>query len=183
MPDIKAIQAELKASKMDGWLFYDHHRRDPIATHILGLDENVMATRRWFYFIPQRGEPRKLVHRIEQGTLDSLEGRKIEYAGWEELHKVLRQVACRRRKIAMQYSPENNIPYIGLVDAGTVELVRKLKKKVVTSADLVQKFEASWTPEQLRIASGGRARSSIASRAGISARGGDRARRKADHRI
>ena len=48
----------------------------------------------------------------------------------------------------MQYSRENNIPYIGLVDAGTIELVRKLKKKVVTSADLVQKFEAAWTAEQ-----------------------------------
>jgi Xaa-Pro aminopeptidase len=149
MPDIKAIQAELKASKLDGWLFYDHHHRDPIAVHILGLGSNGMATRRWFYFIPSRGEPRKLVHKIEQGVLDSLTGRKQTYAGWEELRKQLRKLLSGSRKIAMQYSPENNIPYIGLVDAGTIELVRKLKKKVVTSADLVQKFEAAWTPEQL----------------------------------
>jgi Xaa-Pro dipeptidase len=149
MPDIKAIQTELKASKLDGWLFYDHHHRDPIAGHILGLGGNGMATRRWFYFIPSRGEPRKLVHKIEQGALDSLTGRKQTYAGWEELHKQLRKLLSGSRKIAMQYSPENNIPYIGLVDAGTIELVRKLKKKVVTSADLVQKFEAAWTPEQL----------------------------------
>jgi Xaa-Pro dipeptidase len=149
MPDIKAIQAELKAGKMDGWLFYDHHHRDPIAVRILGLGGNGMATRRWFYFIPSRGEPRKLVHKIEQGALDSLTGRKQVYAGWEELHTQLRKLLSGSRKIAMQYSPENNIPYIGLVDAGTVELVRKLKKKVVTSADLVQKFEAAWTPEQL----------------------------------
>jgi Xaa-Pro dipeptidase len=149
MPDIKAIQAELRASKIDGWLFYDHHHRDPIAGHLLGLGENGMATRRWFYFIPSRGEPRKLVHRIEQGTLDSLDGRKNLYSGSEELRSGLRTLLSGSRKIAMQYSPENNIPYIGLVDAGTVELVRKLKKKVVTSADLVQTFEAVWTPRQL----------------------------------
>ena len=149
MPDIKAIQAELKASKIDGWLFYDHHHRDPIAAHILGLDGDGMATRRWYYFIPSRGEPRKLVHRIEEGALDSVAGRKDVYSGWEELHKGLRTILAGSRTVAMQYSPENNIPYIGLVDAGTVELVRKLKKKVVSSADLVQKFEAAWTPEQL----------------------------------
>jgi Xaa-Pro aminopeptidase len=149
MPDIKAIQAEMRASKIDGWLFYDHHHRDPIAARILGLDGHGMSTRRWFYFIPSRGEPRKLVHRIEQGALDSLEGRAQVYSGWEELHKSLGKLLGSGRTIAMQYSPENNIPYIGLVDAGTIELVRKLKKKVVTSADLVQKFEAVWTAEQL----------------------------------
>ncbi|MGD0957357.1 MAG: M24 family metallopeptidase [Candidatus Acidiferrales bacterium] len=149
MPNINAIQAELRASKIDGWLFYDHHHRDPIASHILGLRGNGLATRRWFYFIPSRGEPRKLVHQIEQGALDSLSGRKQVYSSWEELHAGLRKLLSGSRKIAMQYSPENNIPYIGLVDAGTVELVRKLKKKVVTSADLVQKFEAVWTSEQL----------------------------------
>src|SRR5271170_1782169 len=149
MPDIKAIQAEMRGSKIDGWLFCDHHHRDPIAANILGLGENGMATRRWFYFIPSRGEPRKLVHRIEQGALDSLAGRKYVYSGWEELHKTLPKLLSGSTKIAMQYSPENNIPYIGLVDAGTVELMRKLKKKVVSSADLVQKFEASWSAEQV----------------------------------
>ena len=116
----------------------------------LALGNNGMATRRWFYFIPSRGEPRKLVHRIEQGALDSLPGRTQAYSGWEEMRKQLQKLLSGSRKIAMQYSPENNIPYIGLVDAGTVELVRKLKKQVVTSADLVQKFEAAWTPEQLK---------------------------------
>ena len=150
MPDIRAIQAELKASQLDGWLFFDHHRRDPIAANVLGLGENGMATRRWFYFIPARGEPRKLVHRIEAGMLDALDGRKFEYAGWEELHKLLPKLLAGSKRIAMQYSPDNNIPYIGLVDAGTIELIRKLKKKVISSADLVQKFEASWSDQQLR---------------------------------
>jgi Xaa-Pro dipeptidase len=149
MVDVKAIQSELRASKIDGWLFYDHHRRDPIANIILNLGGNGLASRRWFYFIPSKGEPRKLVHRIEAGMLDSLDGRKYVYSGWEELHKTLPKLLSGSKTIAMQYSPENNIPYIGLVDAGTVELVRKLKKKVVSSANLVQKFEATWSNLQL----------------------------------
>jgi Xaa-Pro aminopeptidase len=149
MPNVKAIQSELRANKIDGWLFYDHHRRDPIANSILHLGGNGLASRRWFYFIPSKGEPRKLVHRIEAEMLDSLAGRKYVYSGWEELHKTLPKLLSGSKTIAMQYSPENNIPYIGLVDAGTVELVRKLKKKVVSSANLVQKFEAAWSDEQL----------------------------------
>jgi len=115
----------------------------------LKLGGNGLASRRWFYFIPSKGEPRKLVHRIEAGMLDSLDGRKYLYSGWEELHKTLPKLLSGSKTIAMQYSPENNIPYIGLVDAGTVELVRKLKKKVVSSANLVQKFEATWSNAQL----------------------------------
>jgi Xaa-Pro dipeptidase len=148
MPDIKAIQSEMRDSKIDGWLFYDHHHRDPIAANILGVGRNGMATRRWFYFIPAKGEPRKLVHRIEQGALDGLDGNKLVYSGWEELHKNLPKLLAGSKTIAMQYSPENNIPYIGLVDAGTIELLRKFKKKIVSSANLVQKFEASWSHEQ-----------------------------------
>lgn len=150
MPDIKVIQAALRADGLNGWLFYDHHRRDPIAVRILGLSANGLATRRWFYFIPSRGEPRKLVHRIEAGMLDSLPGRKTEYSSWEELHKGLGRLLGGAKRVAMEYSPMNNIPYIGLVDAGTVELVRKLGSKVESSADLVQVFEASWSPEQLQ---------------------------------
>lgn len=148
MPDLKAIQAELRAQKLDGWLFYDHHHRDPIAARVLGLGSDGMVTRRWFYFVPARGTPGKLVHRIEAKQLDSLPGRKIEYSGWEELHKGLGKLLRGSKAVAMQYSPQNNIPYIGLVDAGTIELVRKLGAKVVSSADLVQKFEAAWTPAQ-----------------------------------
>jgi Xaa-Pro dipeptidase len=147
MADIKAIQLELRNRKLDGWLFFDHHHRDPIAKKILGLGDG-MVTRRWFYFIPAKGEPRKLVHKIEAGVLDPLPGKKFTYAGWEELHKNLVKILTGSKTIAMQYSPENNIPYIGLVDAGTIELIRKFKKKVVSSADLVQKFEATWSAAQ-----------------------------------
>jgi Xaa-Pro aminopeptidase len=149
MLDIKAIQNELRASKVDGWLFYDFHHRDPIASRVLGLQPG-MATRRWFYLIPARGEPRKLVHRIESGMLDTLPGEKIFYSSSEELKKGLAKLLGRGKTLAMQYSPLNTIPYVSMVDAGTVELVRSFKNKVVTSAELVQKFEARWSPDQLQ---------------------------------
>jgi Xaa-Pro aminopeptidase len=149
MPDIKAIQNELRAEKIDAWLFYDFHHRDPIAYRVLGLTIG-MVTRRWFYLIPAKGEPRKLVHKIEPAALDSLPGQKILYAGRHELARGLPKLLGRAKTIAMQYSPNNMIPYISMVDAGTVELVRSLKRKVVSSAELVQKFEARWTPDQLQ---------------------------------
>jgi len=149
MLDIQAIQSELRASKLDAWLFYDFRRRDPIAQRILGLPSEAMATRRWFYLVPARGTPRKLVHRIESAALDTLPGAKLLYAGQDELRKNLPRLLGRARTLAMQYSPRNAIPYVSMVDAGTVELVRSLGRKVVSSADLVQKFEACWTPEQL----------------------------------
>jgi len=88
MPQIDAIQAELRSAGLDGWLFYDFHHRDPIAARVLGL-ENGMGTRRWFYLIPGRGAPRKLVHRIESGALDTLPGKKFVYASLEQLQKGL----------------------------------------------------------------------------------------------
>ena len=148
MPDIEAIQSALRQQKLDGWLFYDILHRDPIAYRVLGLDRAI-AKRRWFYLIPAKGAPRKLVHRIEAGTLDSLPGDKMLYAAAEELEKNLKRLVGRAKKVAMQYSPKNAIPYISLVDAGTVELIRAQGCRVVSSADLVQQFEAAWTPQQL----------------------------------
>ena len=149
MPPIEAIQAELRSSGLDGWLFYDFHHRDPIAARVLGLDGG-MGTRRWFYLIPRQGQPRKLVHRIESGVLDSLPGKKLVYASLEELNKQLPRLLSRCRKVAMQYSPRNAIPSVSMVDAGTVELVRAQGCRVVTSADLVQRFEACWSAQQYR---------------------------------
>jgi Xaa-Pro dipeptidase len=148
MPQISAIQRELRAAKLDGWLFYDFHHRDPIGAHVLGLDQSGLGTRRWFYLIPARGTPGKLVHRIESSALDTLPGRKLLYASGEELSKNLSWLIGRARNVAMQYSPRNAIPYLSMVDAGTVELVRAQGCKVVSSADLVQKFEATWSAEQ-----------------------------------
>jgi Xaa-Pro dipeptidase len=147
--DIRAIQKELRASRIDGWLFYDLLHRDPIAYGVLGLDK-AMAKRRWFYLIPARGTPRKLVHRIEAGMLDGLPGKKQVYSSRGELVSGLGKLLDGQRVVAMQYSPRNNNPYVGLVDAGTVELVRSKRVKVVSSADLVQKFEARWSDAQVR---------------------------------
>jgi Xaa-Pro aminopeptidase len=148
MPNIEAIQSALRQQKLDAWLFYDILHRDPIAYRVLGLN-HALAKRRWFYLIPAKGAPRKLVHRIESATLDSLPGEKLLYAAAEELDKNLKKLVGRAKKVAMQYSPKNSIPYISLVDAGTVELIRAQGCKVVSSADLVQQFEAVWTAEQL----------------------------------
>jgi len=147
--DLKAIQSALHERNIDAWLFYDHHHRDPIAYKVLGLPENLMVTRRWFYIIPREGEPMKLVHRIEAGHLDSVPGTKREYSSWRELWDNLQAMLVRLRTVAMQYSPNNLIPYIGLVDAGTVELIRSFGKDIVSSGDLVAKFEAAWSEEQI----------------------------------
>jgi Xaa-Pro dipeptidase len=148
MPDIAAIQSALHEQKLDGWLFYDILHRDPIAYRVLAL-EHALAKRRWFYMIPAKGAPRKLVHRIEAAALDSLPGEKMVYAAAAELEKNLKKLLGRAKNVAMQYSPKNLIPYISLVDAGTVELIRGLGCKVASSADLVQQFEAVWSPGQL----------------------------------
>jgi Xaa-Pro dipeptidase len=147
--DLKAIQSALHERNFDAWLFYDHHHRDPIAYKVLGLPEGLMVTRRWFYIIPREGEPVKLVHRIEAGHLDSVPGSKREYSSWRELWDNLQAMLVRHRTVAMQYSPNNLIPYIGLVDAGTVELVRSFGKEIVSSGDLVARFEAAWSEEQI----------------------------------
>jgi Xaa-Pro aminopeptidase len=147
--NLDAIQSALREAGLDGWLFYDHHRRDPIAAQLLSLDPDVLITRRWYYFIPATGEPRKLVHRIEQGRLDALPGSKAQYSSWQELHQGLANLLQNQKKIAMQYSPNNDILYVSMVDAGTIEFLRSLGKEIVTSADLVSHFAAVLTEEQI----------------------------------
>ncbi len=147
--NLNAIQSALREHKLDGWLFYDHHHRDPIAYRILGLDEDSFVSRRWFYFIPAEGDPRKLVHRIESGKLDSLPGSKDAYSSWQELEHQLEAMLDGATTIAMQYSPRNAIMYVAMVDAGTVELIRSMTKQVVSSADLVSVFEAVLTEHQI----------------------------------
>src|SRR5271165_7376925 len=139
--NIQAIQKDLQAAKLGGWLFYDFRGRDPIAHRILGLPPG-MRTRRWFYFVPAKGSPKKLVHKIEAGSLAAVPGETLYYAGQKELRDNLKKLLGRAKKIAMQYSPKNAIPYVAMVDAGTIELVRSTGVKVESSADLVQRFEA-----------------------------------------
>lgn len=149
--DLRAIQTELQKAGLDGWLFFDHHQRDPLAYSVLGFEPPGLVSRRWYYFIPARGEPRGLIHRVEPHVLDSLPGGKIPYARWQEQETGLKSLLEGARRVAMQYSPRCAVPYVANVDAGTVELIRGLGTEVASSADLIQLFEAKWTPAQLEM--------------------------------
>lgn len=147
--NLSAIQSALRDQGLDGWLFYDHHHRDPIANRILGMNPDSLVTRRWYYFVPVQGEPKKLVHRIEAGRLDLLPGEKQVYSSWQELETGLQTMLEGHSRIAMQYSPRNAIMYVSMVDAGTIELLREMGKTIVSSADLVSQFEAVLSEEQI----------------------------------
>ncbi|NOZ79992.1 MAG: M24 family metallopeptidase [Acidobacteria bacterium] len=142
MVDIARIQSELAKAGVDGWLLYDFHNRDAIAYRVLGMDFGTFTSRRWFYWIPTSGEPVKLVSKVEATKLDSLPGTKREYLSWRELHASLTQIMSPARTVAMQFSPTANIPYVSTIDGGTIDLIRSLGFDVVTSAGLVQTFEA-----------------------------------------
>ncbi len=147
---IGEIQAALKEDGLDGWLLYDFHGSNPIATTLTGLaGSGKLATRRWYYLIPADAPPRGLVHAIERHNLDGLPGVKTPYSGREQLAAGLKDLLRGMKRVAMEYSPGNAIPYISRVDAGTVEAVRGLDVDVVSSGDLVQRFEAIWTPAAL----------------------------------
>ena len=146
---LEQIQEALRGEGLDGWLFFDHHRRDPLAYRVLQFTPGSMVTRRWFYYIPAFGEPRGLVHKIEAQTLAPLPGEHSLYAGWSTLVDGLKTLLSGGRRVAMQYSPNCAVPYVAMVDAGTVELVRGLGVEVVTSANLIQFFESRWSEEQL----------------------------------
>ncbi len=136
------IQPALRDRNLDGWLFYDFRNRDELALRILGLDLNKFCSRRWYYFIPAEGEPVKLVHTVESTFLDSLPGEKLMFLSWKEMHSQIKKLLGNHKKIAMHYSPMNNIPYTSMVDAGTIELIRHLGYEPVSAADLINLFEA-----------------------------------------
>ncbi len=146
---IPAVQAALREEGLDGWLLYDFHGSNPIARRLAGLDNSAKTTRRWYYVIPASGEPQKLVHAIEPHNLDHVPGAKTIYSQRETLASGLKAVLAGLKRIAMEYSPGNNIPYISRVDAGTVEAVRQLGVDVASSGDLVQRFEAIWSDAAL----------------------------------
>ena len=138
--DIAAVQKALRDRRIDGWLLSDFRNRDFLSYRVLGLDVEKMNTRRWFYYIPARGKPRKLVSVVEKHKLESLPGSTNVYLSWREMQALLKRMLGSRKKLALQYSPRNNVPYISLVDAGTVELVKSFGHRPVSSADLLQMF-------------------------------------------
>ena len=148
--DVDAIQRTLRADGLDGWLLYDFHGSNPIASGLAGLTSGThMTTRRWFYLIPAEGKPRGIVHAIERHNLDALPGDRSVYASREQLESALTAVLAGRSRIAMEYSPGGAIPYLSRLDAGTAETIRNRGVEIVSSGDLVQRFAATWTAEQL----------------------------------
>jgi Xaa-Pro aminopeptidase len=146
--DIKGIQKALAEERIDGWLLYDFRGTNPIARSLIGFDESQIGTRRWFYLIPRAGEPVGILHAIEPHALRGAPGTTVLYRSWKELEALLKTHLGGMKRVAMEYSPGAAIPYVGRVDAGTIEMVRAAGPEVVTSADLVQAFEARWTPQQ-----------------------------------
>jgi Xaa-Pro aminopeptidase len=148
MFDLPAVQAAIRESGFDGWLLYDFRGQNILAQRVVELAEKKLS-RRWFYYVPANGEPRKLVHAIEPGSLDHLPGKnKAIYRRWQELEKGVEVLVTGAKRVAMEYSPRNANPYIGRVDAGTIELVRSFGCDVVASGDLIQLFEAVWDADQ-----------------------------------
>jgi Xaa-Pro dipeptidase len=147
---IREIQKALQTERIDGWLLYNFRDSNIFATRLLALPKHIMFTRRYFYFIPAKGEPRKLVHRIEEWNLDALPGDKSIYLSWHSLEEGLKELLSGAKQVAMEYSPRCAIPYVSTVDGGIVELVRDTGVDVVSSANLIQYFEARWDDEQLK---------------------------------
>jgi len=146
---VSEIQQALRDAEIGGWLFYDFRGSDPLAYRILQLDPRLHVTRRWYYWIPAQGAPVKLLHRIEPHVLDTLPGQADYYVSWEQQRQILGRLLVGGLRVAMQYSPLNAVPYVSRVDAGTIELIRSYGVEVVSSADLIQTFEARWTDRQL----------------------------------
>ncbi len=148
MFDLSQVQAAIRGEGLDGWLLYDFRGLNILAARVTGTADG-HRTRRWFYYVPATGEPKKLVHRIEPAALDHLPGSdKTVYLKWQELEAGVGKLVSGAKRVAMEYSPRNGNPYVSRVDAGTVELVRSFGVEVVSSGDLIQRFEATWDDEQ-----------------------------------
>jgi Xaa-Pro dipeptidase len=147
--DIERIQQALRAEGLDGWLFYDFRKTNPIAYQVLTLSQEEMYTRRWFYFVPAEGTPSAIVSAVESHVLRSLPGNQLVYRTWSEMQEQLRSITGDHTTIAMEYSPLNAIPYVSRVDAGTLELIRSFGVEVVSSANLSQYFVAQLSTSQL----------------------------------
>ncbi len=147
---IKSIQQALREQKIEAWLLYDFWKRNEYAQRILDYPKHILNTRRFFYLIPATGEPRKLVHSIERWNLDHLPGEKTIFLSWQSLESGLQDLLKGVKTVAMEYSPNNAIPYISKVDAGTIEMVKRTGVNVVSSMNLAQYFEARWTEAAYR---------------------------------
>ncbi|MBI3945487.1 MAG: M24 family metallopeptidase [Armatimonadetes bacterium] len=144
----RGIQQHLRKAGLDGWLLYDFQGSNPIARRLLGMRDAVL-TRRWFWWVPARGSALVLAHRIEESQFRGFDGKVQTYVSWQDLRRCLEGLLGDCDRIAMEYSHGGTLPYIGRVDAGTLELVRACGVDVVSSADLVQVVEACWDQQAL----------------------------------
>jgi len=136
---LSEVQEQLQKSGLDGWLLYDFKMNNPLAWDFLEIPKDKHTTRRFFYWIPAKGEPVRVVHEIEMHTLDHLSGAKKVYFRWQTLEEILKEIFKGSSKIAMEYSPKCAVPYVSKVDAGTMELVQGCGVKVVSSAPFLLK--------------------------------------------
>lgn len=147
---IPAIQSALAEAGLDGWFFACFQQNDPIGLDLLGLSgEGKLVTRRCYYLVPREGEPKKLVHGLEPAMLDHLPGSKSVYLTWQKHREEMAKLLTGYRRLAAQYSPNNELPSVSRMDAGTAELVRAAGAELVSAADLAQRFAATWSEEQL----------------------------------
>ncbi len=149
MGRLEEIAEALAEAGLDGWLFYDFRRSDPLAYRILQLPDAGISTRRWFCYVPARGAARALCSAVEAERLAALGLATTIYRSADAMRAALGELLAGARRIAMDYSPQGAIPYVARVDAGTVEMVRALGVEVVSAADLIQRFEARLDPAQL----------------------------------
>ncbi len=149
--NIEEIQKQLQFYNIDGWLLYDFHGKNPLALEVMKVPKEMLMTRRCFYWIPYEGVPQKLVHKIEAHNLDHLPGEKNLYASWKEMHHHLEELLHGQKKIAMEYSPNQAIPTVSLVDGGLIDLIRGFGPKVVSSAPFLQSFTCLWSDEQYKL--------------------------------
>ena len=146
-PDVLAQVRQLLASRrLDGWLLFDFHGMNPVTTRVLGLGG--LATRRLFVLLPAVGKPVAVAHKIEQHRIAGFPGEVRPYAAWRELETELARV-CAGKKLAMEYSGNDAVPYLDRIPAGVVELIRAAGAEVVTSSELVTALASRWTPDEL----------------------------------
>src|SRR5690349_12220415 len=146
---LASIQSAISDAGVDGWLIYDFHGLNPIAVGLLQL--RGMTTRRFFVYVPAIGVPTAITHNIEQGPWKAWPSKwgKERYSSWRELESKVRDLVGGK-KVAMEYSPGDAVPYLDRVPAGVIELVRNAGANVVSSADLVSRFYAVWTDDNLK---------------------------------
>ncbi len=148
MKKIEQVQKYLNEMDIDGWLLYDFAKTNPLLYQFLEMPQDAIYRRRFFYWIPKKGKPVKIVHAIEPYVLDAWIGEKKIYSSWQKLHAELESVLQGSKSVAMEYSPKNEIPYVSLVDGGTIDLVRSFGVDVVSSSSFLPHFTAVLNDEQ-----------------------------------